>query len=163
MRALPLLRRRVRPLTTAYAVRQDAAVWTPAPVSAVGAATADGSVFHVAVDLSDAAALADSYVAPGQYLQVQAGLHGRRLAPPARRRGSSSSSSPFRGPPRSGSAGSATGTWWSLGPSWGRGSLLRGSRRRTPRKPCSSSPPGRGSVQFVHLSSLVLLPMKELM
>ncbi|XP_062219114.1 fruit protein pKIWI502-like isoform X2 [Phragmites australis] len=71
MRALPILRRRVRPLTTAYAVRQDAAVWTPAPVSAVGAANADGSVFHVAVDLSDAAELADSYVAPGQYLQVR--------------------------------------------------------------------------------------------
>jgi ferredoxin-NADP reductase len=70
MRALPFLRgRRVRPLTTAHAVRQDAAVWTP--VSVVGAATADGSVFHVAVDLSDAAELADSYVAPGQYLQVR--------------------------------------------------------------------------------------------
>jgi hypothetical protein len=62
MRALPFLRDcRVRPLTTAHSVRQDAAVWTPAPV---------GSVFHVAVDLSDAAELADSYVALGQYLQV---------------------------------------------------------------------------------------------
>ncbi|KAL6634422.1 hypothetical protein ACP70R_027093 [Stipagrostis hirtigluma subsp. patula] len=72
MRSILLRRhRRVRPLTTACAVRQDAAVWTPAPVSAVGAASADGSVFHVAVDLSDAAALADSYVAPGQYLQVR--------------------------------------------------------------------------------------------
>ncbi|PUZ75587.1 hypothetical protein GQ55_1G191600 [Panicum hallii var. hallii] len=72
MRALPALRRRLRPLTTAvHAVKQDAAVWTPAPVSAVGAATADGSIFHVAVDLSDAADIAESYTSPGQYLQIR--------------------------------------------------------------------------------------------
>jgi hypothetical protein len=82
MRALSFLRgRRVRLLTTAHAVRQDAAVWTPAPVSAVGAATADGSVFHVAVDLSDAAELADSYVAPGQYLQVRVPASDGELKP----------------------------------------------------------------------------------
>jgi hypothetical protein len=67
MRALPFLRDcRVRPLTTAHSVLQDAAVWTPAPVGAAPV----GSVFHVAVDLSDAAEPADSYVALGQYLQV---------------------------------------------------------------------------------------------
>ncbi|CAN6251620.1 unnamed protein product [Urochloa humidicola] len=75
MRALPVLRSRLRlgrPLSAAvHAVKQDAAVWTPAPVSAVGAATADGSIFHVAVDLSDAADLADSYTSPGQYLQIR--------------------------------------------------------------------------------------------
>lgn len=70
MRALPL-RRRLRSLTTAYAVQQDAAVWTPAPVSTVGAATADGSLSHVIVDLSDAADLADSFTTPGQYLMIR--------------------------------------------------------------------------------------------
>ncbi|KAL6841584.1 hypothetical protein ACP4OV_028523 [Aristida adscensionis] len=72
MRPLLLRRRRAaRGLAAARAVRQDAAVWTPAPVSAVGAASADGSVFHVAVDLSDAADVAASHAAPGQYLQVR--------------------------------------------------------------------------------------------
>ncbi|CAL5058150.1 unnamed protein product [Urochloa decumbens] len=83
MRALPILRRRLRrPLTTAvHAVKQDAAVWTPAPVSAVGAATVDGSIFHVAVDLSDAAGLADSYTSPGQYLQIRVPSAGEELKP----------------------------------------------------------------------------------
>ncbi|CAN6238189.1 unnamed protein product [Urochloa humidicola] len=87
MRALPVLRRSLRPgraLSTAvHAVKQDAAVWTPAPVSAVGAATADGSIFHVAVDLSDAAGLADSYTSPGQYLQIRvpSGAGGEELKP----------------------------------------------------------------------------------
>ncbi|WVZ75330.1 hypothetical protein U9M48_023397 [Paspalum notatum var. saurae] len=71
MRALPFLRRRLRSLTTAYAVQQDAAVWTPAPVSAVGVATADGSVSHITVDLSDAADLAGSFTTPGQYLKIR--------------------------------------------------------------------------------------------
>ncbi|CAL4969269.1 unnamed protein product [Urochloa decumbens] len=83
MRALPILRRRLRrPLATAvHAVKQDAAVWTPAPVSAVGAATADGSIFHVAVDLSDAADLAGSYTSPGQYLQIRVPSSGEELKP----------------------------------------------------------------------------------
>ncbi|CAL5021896.1 unnamed protein product [Urochloa decumbens] len=83
MRALPILRRCLRrPLTTAvHAVKQDAAVWTPAPVSAVGAATVDGSIFHVAVDLSDAAGLADSYTSPGQYLQIRVPSAGEELKP----------------------------------------------------------------------------------
>ncbi|KAG2651067.1 fruit protein pKIWI502-like [Panicum virgatum] len=84
MRALPALRRRLRPLTTAvHAVKQDAAVWTPAPVSAVGAATADGSIFHVAVDLSDAADLAESYTSPGQYLQIRVPSGGGEEIKPA--------------------------------------------------------------------------------
>ncbi|CAL4887763.1 unnamed protein product [Urochloa decumbens] len=85
MRALPVLRRCLRRrLTTAvHAVKQDAAVWTPAPVSAVGAATSDGSIFHVAVDLSDAADLAGSYTSPGQYLQIRvpSGGGGEELKP----------------------------------------------------------------------------------
>ncbi|KAF8689502.1 hypothetical protein HU200_041827 [Digitaria exilis] len=84
MRALPILRGRLRRLTTAvHAVKQDAAVWTPAPVSAVGAATADGSIFHVAVDLSDAADLADSYTSPGQYLQIRVPSGGGEELKPA--------------------------------------------------------------------------------
>jgi len=71
MRALPFLRSRLRSLTTAYAVKQDAALWTPVPVSAVSAATADGSISHFVVDLSDAADLVDSYTTPGQYLKIR--------------------------------------------------------------------------------------------
>lgn len=84
-RALPILRRRFRrPLTTVvHAVKQDAGVWTPAPVSAVSAATADGSVFHVAVDLSDAADLAESYTTPGQYLQIRVPSGGGGAIKPA--------------------------------------------------------------------------------
>lgn len=81
MRALPFLRRRLRSLTTAYAVKQEAAVWIPAPVSAVGAATADGSISHVAVDLSDAADLVDSYTNPGQYLLIRVPSAGEELKP----------------------------------------------------------------------------------
>lgn len=72
-RALPSLRSRLRlrSLTTAQAVKQDAALWTPAPVSAVSTATADGLLSYVVVDLSDAADLVDAYTTPGQYLKVR--------------------------------------------------------------------------------------------
>lgn len=53
------------------AVQQDAAVWTPAPVSSFGPATADGSLVHFSVDLSDATDLAASYTTPGQYLLIR--------------------------------------------------------------------------------------------
>ncbi|EES05102.1 hypothetical protein BDA96_04G161100 [Sorghum bicolor] len=81
MRALPFLRSRLRSLTTAYAVKQDAALWTPAPVSAVSAATADGSISYVVVDLSDAADLVDSYTTPGQYLKIRVPSAGDELKP----------------------------------------------------------------------------------
>lgn len=79
MRALPLLRSRFRSLTTAYAVKQDTALWTPAPVSAISAATDDGSVSLIAVDLSDATDLVDSYTNPGQYLLIR--VPGEELKP----------------------------------------------------------------------------------
>ncbi|KAF8752421.1 hypothetical protein HU200_011974 [Digitaria exilis] len=139
-----------------HAVKQDAAVWTPAPVSAVGAATADGSIFHVAVDLSDAADLADSYTSPGQYLQIRvpsgggeelkAGVHA--VASPPGRRGA------VRVPPSSPLPGTTAERLCGV-PRRGRGGARRGhgegvppradNRPRTPRRPCSSSRPGRGS------------------
>lgn len=70
MRSLPFLRRRLRSLAVA-AVQQDAAVWTAAPVSSIGSASADGSLFHISVDLSEASVLVASYTAPGQYLLVR--------------------------------------------------------------------------------------------
>ncbi|KAM0862859.1 hypothetical protein ACQ4PT_044981 [Festuca glaucescens] len=71
LRSLPFLRRRLPSLVTVAAVQQDAAVWNAAPVSSVGAASADGMLFHLRVDLSDAADLASSYTAPGQYLTIR--------------------------------------------------------------------------------------------
>ncbi|KAF6999328.1 hypothetical protein CFC21_015371 [Triticum aestivum] len=70
LRSLPFLRRRL-PSLAAAAVKQDAAVWNAAPVASIGAASADGSLFHLRVDLSDAADLASSFTAPGQYLLVR--------------------------------------------------------------------------------------------
>ncbi|BAF08628.1 fruit protein pKIWI502 [Oryza sativa Japonica Group] len=70
MGSLPFLRRRMRSRRLA-AVQQDAAVWTPAPVSSFGPATADGSLVHFSVDLSDATDLAASYTTPGQYLLIR--------------------------------------------------------------------------------------------
>ncbi|KAL5208239.1 hypothetical protein ABZP36_032674 [Zizania latifolia] len=67
---LPFRRHRMRSRRVA-AVQQDAAVWTPAPVSSSGSSSADGSLVHISVDLSDAADLAVSYTAPGQYLLLR--------------------------------------------------------------------------------------------
>ncbi|CAM0907608.1 unnamed protein product [Alopecurus aequalis] len=71
LRSLPFLRRRLPSLATVAAVQQDAAVWNAAPVSSVSPASADGSLFHLRVDLSDAADFASSYTAPGQYLTIR--------------------------------------------------------------------------------------------
>ncbi|KAG8058915.1 hypothetical protein GUJ93_ZPchr0002g25483 [Zizania palustris] len=68
--SLPFRRHRMRSRRVA-AVQQDAAVWTPAPVSSSGSSSADGSLVHISVDLSDAADLAASYTAPGQYLLLR--------------------------------------------------------------------------------------------
>ncbi|KQK06065.1 fruit protein pKIWI502 [Brachypodium distachyon] len=70
VRSLPSLRRQRRSLAVA-AVQQNAAVWNAVPVSSVGPASADGSLFHICVDLSGAPDLASSYTAPGQYLMVR--------------------------------------------------------------------------------------------
>ncbi|WOL02865.1 hypothetical protein Cni_G11584 [Canna indica] len=66
---VPLRRRALA--AVAAAVRQDAATWTQAPLSLVAPADADASLFHVAVDVSDAPDLAVSYTAAGQYLQLR--------------------------------------------------------------------------------------------
>uniref|UniRef100_A0A0D9VFC7 FAD-binding FR-type domain-containing protein n=1 Tax=Leersia perrieri TaxID=77586 RepID=A0A0D9VFC7_9ORYZ len=71
MGSLPFLRRRQMRSRRVAAVKQDAAVWTPAPVASFGPATADGSLVHFSVDLSDATDLAASYTAPGQYLLIR--------------------------------------------------------------------------------------------
>ncbi|KAJ8479503.1 hypothetical protein OPV22_023230 [Ensete ventricosum] len=68
--SLPL-RRRALTAVAAAAVRQDAATWTQAPLSLVAPASADASLFHVSVDVSDAPDLAVSYTVPGQYLQLR--------------------------------------------------------------------------------------------
>ncbi|PON73718.1 Phenol hydroxylase reductase [Parasponia andersonii] len=62
-------RRRLASLAVAAAVRQDTAVWTPAPLSVVEPAAE--SLFHVTVDLSDAPDLATSHSRAGQYLQLR--------------------------------------------------------------------------------------------
>lgn len=63
------LRRRIA--ISAAAVRQDAALWTPAPLSAIEPAAE--SLFHIAVDLSDSPDLAASHTRAGQYLQLKVG------------------------------------------------------------------------------------------
>ncbi|CAN6549548.1 unnamed protein product [Malus baccata var. baccata] len=61
--------RRHRFATVAAAVRQDTALWTPAPLSEIEPAAE--SLFHVRVDLSDAPDLASSHTRAGQYLQLR--------------------------------------------------------------------------------------------
>ncbi|KAJ8464145.1 hypothetical protein OPV22_026697 [Ensete ventricosum] len=65
----PLHRRALTAL--AAAVQQDTDTWSQAPLSLVAPASADATLFHVAVDVSDAPDLAVSYTAPGQYLQLR--------------------------------------------------------------------------------------------
>lgn len=62
---LPLRRR----FSGAAAVKQDTAVWTPTPISVVEPAAE--SLFHVAIDVSDAPDLAESHTSAGQYLQLR--------------------------------------------------------------------------------------------
>ncbi|RLM69242.1 hypothetical protein C2845_PM17G04490 [Panicum miliaceum] len=73
--ALPFLHRRPRSLTTVCAVQTQGAVrkgaiqrWTRAPVTAIGPATEDASIFLITLDLSGAPALVEAYTTPGQYL-----------------------------------------------------------------------------------------------
>jgi len=63
------LRSRRRFATVSAAVRQDTTVWTPAPLSEVEPAAE--SLFHVAIDVSDAPDLAASHTLAGQYLQLR--------------------------------------------------------------------------------------------
>ncbi|KAK7343451.1 hypothetical protein VNO77_12203 [Canavalia gladiata] len=61
--------RRRRLATVSAAVRQDTTLWTPAPLSEVEPAAE--SLFHVAIDVSDAPDLAASHTHAGQYLQLR--------------------------------------------------------------------------------------------
>lgn len=61
--------RRRRIATVSAAVRQDTSVWTPAPLSEVEPAAE--SLFHVAIDVSDAPDLVASHTRAGQYLQLR--------------------------------------------------------------------------------------------
>ncbi|MQL92653.1 hypothetical protein Taro_025287 [Colocasia esculenta] len=69
--AAPRLRRGLPSLAVAAAVRQDAAVWTQAPLTDVQHATDDGTLFHVSIDVSDSPDLAGAFTVPGQYLQLR--------------------------------------------------------------------------------------------
>ncbi|BAT93849.1 Fruit protein [Vigna angularis] len=60
---------RRRLATVSAAVRRDTTVWTPAPLSEVEPAAE--SLFHVAIDVSDAPDLAASHTIAGQYLQLR--------------------------------------------------------------------------------------------
>lgn len=60
-------RRRIA--TVSAAVRQDTTVWTPAPLSEIEPAAE--SLFHVAIDVSDAQDLVESHTRAGQYLQLR--------------------------------------------------------------------------------------------
>ncbi|WOK97766.1 hypothetical protein Cni_G06474 [Canna indica] len=66
---LPLIRRALA--SVAAALQHDTSTWTQAPLSFVAPASADASLFHVSVDISDAPDLADSYTSPGQYIQLR--------------------------------------------------------------------------------------------
>lgn len=61
--------RNYRAVSAAAAVRQDANLWTPAPLSLVESAAE--SLFHISIDVSNAPDLVDSYTRPGQYLQLR--------------------------------------------------------------------------------------------
>ncbi|CAH8389050.1 unnamed protein product [Eruca vesicaria subsp. sativa] len=76
LRRLPSLTRNLRfssrnnrRVVTAAAVRQDAAIWTPAPLSLIESAAE--SLFHVSIDVSSSPDLVASYTRPGQYLQLR--------------------------------------------------------------------------------------------
>ncbi|KAK1269240.1 Fruit protein [Acorus gramineus] len=62
------LRRRLSSISAA-AVRQD--TWTQAPLTLIEPASSDGSLFHVAVDISASPDLVSSHTRPGQYLQLR--------------------------------------------------------------------------------------------
>lgn len=66
---LPLHRNNHRLFSVLAAVRQDTTVWTPTPISLIEPAAE--SLFHVAIDLSDAPDLAVSHTRAGQYLQLR--------------------------------------------------------------------------------------------
>jgi NAD(P)H-flavin reductase len=61
------LRRRFA--TVSAAVRQDTTVWTPLPLAEIEPAAE--SLFHIAIDVSDAPDLATSHTRAGQYLQLK--------------------------------------------------------------------------------------------
>ena len=61
--------RRRRLATASAALRQDTTVWTPAPLSKVEHAAE--SLFHIAIDVSDAPDHAASHTLAGQYLQLR--------------------------------------------------------------------------------------------
>ncbi|KAK8914119.1 Fruit protein pKIWI502 [Platanthera zijinensis] len=68
---LPLRRGLSYFAVAAASVRQDCATWTPAPLSRVLPASADSSLFHISIDVSDSPDLAFAHTAAGQYLQLR--------------------------------------------------------------------------------------------
>ncbi|XP_078438989.1 FAD/NAD(P)-binding oxidoreductase [Wolffia australiana] len=75
MSIFPLLRRSFRrnlpSLAIAAAARQDTIAWTHAPLKLLRPASADGSLFHAQIDVSESPDLAAGFTAPGQYLQIR--------------------------------------------------------------------------------------------
>ncbi|KAJ6820782.1 putative serine/threonine-protein kinase [Iris pallida] len=74
---IPVLRHRLRYhrrrlLTSlASAVRQDSATWTQTPLTHISPASAEPSLFHVVLDVSDSPDLAAAFTSPGQYVQLR--------------------------------------------------------------------------------------------
>ncbi|CAN8293352.1 unnamed protein product [Cochlearia groenlandica] len=60
---------RIASVVSAAAVRQDATLWTPAPLSLIESAAE--SLFHISIDISDSPDLVASHTRPGQYLQLR--------------------------------------------------------------------------------------------
>lgn len=68
---LPIRRRLVSLAVAAASVRQDSPTWTLAPLSLVRSASADSSLFHISIDVSDSPDLVSAHTAAGQYLQLR--------------------------------------------------------------------------------------------
>ncbi|CAO1939870.1 unnamed protein product [Urochloa humidicola] len=78
MCTLPFRRRRISCSTTAYAVLRDDS--TSVPISAIGPANIDKSIFEITLDLSSAPEFVASYTTPGQTVTASVPSSGLRAA-----------------------------------------------------------------------------------
>ncbi|CAN6170691.1 unnamed protein product [Urochloa humidicola] len=78
MCTLPFRRRRLSCSTTAYAVLRDDS--TSVPISAIGPANIDKSIFEITLDLSSAPEFVASYTTPGQTVTASVPSSGLRAA-----------------------------------------------------------------------------------
>ncbi|KAJ6838675.1 putative fruit protein [Iris pallida] len=69
---IPVLRHRRLLTSLASAVLRDPTTsWTQTPLTRISPASADPSLFHVALDVSDSPDLAAAFTSPGQYVQLR--------------------------------------------------------------------------------------------